>query len=99
MAFDSLIIGFPGGSMVKNPPAVQKMWEGMGLVPGSGGSPGGGSGNPLQYSCWENPMDRRAWWATIQRVTKSRIQLSKHVFLFNPFNFCKVGNDVPFNYE
>ena len=44
-----------------------------GLIPGSGGSPGGGNGIPLQYSCLKNPMDRRA---TIQRVTKSQIQLS-----------------------
>ena len=39
-------------------------------VPGSGRSPGGGHGNPLQYSCLEHPMDRAAWWATVQRVTK-----------------------------
>ena len=39
-------------------------------VPGSGRSPGGGHGNPLQYSCMEHPMDRGAWWATVQRVTK-----------------------------
>ena len=47
----------------------------MGLIPGSGTTPGGGYGNPLQYSCLENPMDRRAWWATVQRVTKSQTQL------------------------
>ena len=38
-----------------------------GLIPGSGRSPRGGHGNPLQYSCLENPKDRRAWWATVQR--------------------------------
>ena len=42
-----------------------------GLIPGSGRSPGGGHGNPLQYSCLENPMDREAWWATVHRVAKS----------------------------
>ena len=42
-----------------------------GLIPGSGSSPGGGRGNPLQYSCLENPMDRGAWWAAVHRVTKS----------------------------
>ena len=42
------------------------------LIPGSGRSPGGGHGNPLQYSCLENPMDRGAWRATVHRVTKSR---------------------------
>ena len=41
------------------------------LIPGFGRSPGGGHGNPLQYSCLENSMDRGAWWATIHRVTKS----------------------------
>ena len=48
----------------------------MGSIPGSGRSPGGGNGNPIQYSWLENPMDRRALWATVRGVTKSRIQLS-----------------------
>ena len=43
-----------------------------GLIPGSGRSPGGGHGNPLQYSCLENPMDRGAWWAEVHRVAKSQ---------------------------
>ena len=43
-----------------------------GSIPGSGRSPGEGNGNPLQYSCLENPMDRGAWWATIHGVAKSR---------------------------
>ena len=47
-----------------------------GLIPWSGRSPGEGNGNPLQYSCLENPMDGGAWWASIQGVTKSRTQLS-----------------------
>ena len=47
----------------------------MGLIPGSGRSPGEGNGNPLQYSCLENPMDRGAWWATVHGVTKSWTQL------------------------
>ena len=46
-----------------------------GSVLGSGGSPGEGNGNPLQYSCLENPMDRGAWWATFQGVAKSQTQL------------------------
>ena len=40
------------------------------MIPGSGKSPGGGYGNPLQYSCWENPMDRGTWWATVHGVAK-----------------------------
>ena len=43
----------------------------LGLIPGSGRSPGGGHGNPLQYSCLENPMDRGAWWATVHGVSES----------------------------
>ena len=46
-----------------------------GSIPGSGRSPGGGNGNPLRYSCLENPMDRGAWWATVHRVAKSQRRL------------------------
>ena len=53
--------------VIKNPPAMQEMW-----VQSLGGSPGEGNGSPLQYSCLENPMDRRAWQATVPGVTKSR---------------------------
>ena len=49
----------------------------MGLIPGSGRSPGGGNGNPLQYSCLENPTDRGAWQVTVHAVAKSQTQLSK----------------------
>ena len=48
----------------------------LGSIPGSGRSPGGGNGNPLQYSCLENPKDRRAWGATVHGVTKSWTQLN-----------------------
>ena len=48
----------------------------MGSIPGSERSPGEGNGNPLLYSCLENPMDRGAWWATVHRITKSQTQLS-----------------------
>ena len=47
----------------------------MGLIPGSGWSSGGRNGNPLQYSCLENPMDRGPWWATVCRVSKNRTPL------------------------
>ena len=56
----------------------------MGWIPGWGRSPGGGHGNPLQYSCLENPMDRGAWWATIHRVANSGARLpwlSMHTWL------------------
>ena len=48
----------------------------LGLIPGLGRSPGGGHGNPLQYSFLENPMDRGAWWTTVHGVTKSRTRLN-----------------------
>ena len=50
-----------------------------GLILGSGRSPGGGNGNPLQYSCLENPTDREAWRATVRRVAKSRTQWLKRL--------------------
>jgi len=62
-------MGFPGGSVVKNPPANARD---MSSIPESGGSPGGGNGNPLQYSCLENSMDRGAWRATVHGVAKSQ---------------------------
>ena len=58
--------------VVKNPPANAGDIRDAVFIPESGRSPGGGHGNPLQYSCLENPMDRGAWRATVQRVTKSR---------------------------
>ena len=48
----------------------------IGSIPGSGRSPAGGHGNPLQYSCVENPMDRGAWHATVHRVAKTQTQLN-----------------------
>ena len=66
---------FPGGSVIKNLPAMQGMQETMSSVPGLGRSLGGGHVNPLQYSCLENPMDRGAWQATVYRVTQSKTRL------------------------
>ena len=57
--------GFPGGEVVKNPPAGAGSTSDVGLIPGLGISPGVGNGNPLQQFCLENPMDREAWWATV----------------------------------
>ena len=57
----------------------------LGLIPGSGRSPGEGHGYPLQYSCLENPMDRGAWQATIHGIIKSQTRLSNISFLFFSF--------------
>ena len=58
---------FPGGSVVKNPPDNA---GDAGSIPGSGRSPGEGNGNPLQYSCLGNPINKGAWWATVHGVAK-----------------------------
>ena len=71
-------MGIPGGSVVKNPPANAGDARHVGLTPGSGRSPGGGNGTPLHYSCLKNPMNGGAWWATVQRVTKSLTGLTEH---------------------
>ena len=63
-----LLSCFPGGSNDKESACNA---GDLGSTPGSGRSPGGGHGNPLQYSCLENPMDRGAWWATVHEVTES----------------------------
>ena len=60
-------MGFPGGSVVKNLPANA---GDMGLIPGSRISPEEENGNPLQYSCLEDPVDRGAWWVTVHGVAK-----------------------------
>ena len=67
---------FPGdtrGEKSANAGAIRD----AGLIPGSVRSPGGGHGNPLQYSCQENPMNREAWPAIVHRVTKSRTRLKR----------------------
>ena len=71
--------GFPGGSEVK---ASTYNAGDLGLIPGSGRSPGEGNGNPLQDSCLENPMDGGAWWATVHGVAKSQTRLSDFTFTF-----------------
>ena len=61
--------------VVKNPPANAGDVRDASSIPGLGRSPGEGHGNPLQYSCLENPMDRGAWWATVHGVAKSQTRL------------------------
>ena len=77
----TLKAGFPGCTVVKNPPANLGDAGGEGLIPGSGRFSGVGNGNPPQYSCLENSTDRRAWWATVRGVAKSQTQVSTHTHM------------------
>ena len=85
---------FPGGSHSKESACNVGDWD---LIPRSGRIPGGGNGNPLQYSCLENPMDRGTWQATVHGVTESDMteQLTHtHKLLLSdpkPLNFLKFG--------
>ena len=77
---DKYILGFPGGSVVKN--LSVNAWD-TGLISGLGRSPGGGNGNPLQYSCLGNPRDRGAQWATVhgsQRVGQDLVTEQQHIY-------------------
>ena len=64
-------MGFPGGPMVKNPPAKAGDIRDVGSIAGLGKSPGGENGTPLQYSCLGNSMDRGAWRSTVHGAAKS----------------------------
>ena len=70
-------MGFQMALLVKNPPASVGDIRDMSSIPGSGRSPGGGHDNLLQYSCLENPMDRRAWWAIVHWVAKNQTWLKR----------------------
>ena len=61
--------------VVKNPPTNAGNTRDLGSIPGSGRSPGGRNGNPLQYSSLENPTDRGTWWVTVHTVAKSQTRL------------------------
>ena len=73
---------------VKNLPANAGDRRDVGLIPGWGRSPGGGHGNPLQYSYLKNPMDRGAWWVTVQGVAKSRTRLNDFYFTGRTLSTC-----------
>ena len=86
----------PSGAVVKNLPANAGDTGDSGLIPGSGRSPGGGHGNPLQCSCLGNPVDRRAWWATIHKVTKSQTRLKRlGMHAQNPLEIQGFGGHEP----
>ena len=75
-ALPAYILGFPGGASGKELADNAGDTGDMGLIPGSGRSPGKRNGNPLQYSCLENPTDREVQWATDHGVARSQTQLS-----------------------
>ena len=83
--------GFPGGSDSKESACNA---GDPGLIPGSGRSPGGGNGNPLQYSCLGNPMDRRAWWAVVRGVAKSQM-LQKNLNKISATSINSLSRFVP----
>ena len=64
-------MGFPGGTCGKNPSVNAGDVKDVASIPGSGRSLGGGHGNPLQYSCLENLMDREGWWPTVHGIAQS----------------------------
>ena len=92
----SLTLGFPGASGLKNLPANAGDARDAGLIPGLGRSPGEGNGNPLQYSCLESSMDRRAWSAAVPGVAESQKRLSSHEHKFPNItsSFSFTGNEI-----
>ena len=86
------LLDFPGYTSGKELAFNAGDLRDMGLIPGSGRTPGGVHGNPLQYSCLENPMDRRTWWATDHGFIKNQIRLKqlsihKHVFAYYVYTY------------
>ena len=81
-------VGFPGGILVKNPLAKAGDTRDSVLIPGLERSPGEGNGNPLQYSCLENPIDKGVWWAIVHGVAKRWTWPSMHT--------CQYWSGLPF---
>ena len=80
--------GFPGGTVLKKPPANSGDTRDLDLIPGLEKSPGEGNGNLFQHSCLENSKDKGAWWATDHRVAKSQTKLG--TLWQKPLQCCKV---------
>ena len=82
----SLYLGFPGSTLVENPPANAGDAGAVGSVPGWGRSPGEWNGNPLQCSCLENPMDGGAWQATVSPWGHKESDMTGHTCIFFVLN-------------
>ena len=89
---------------VKNPSIKARDIREVGLIPESGGSVGGGHGNPLQYSCLENLMDRGAWWPTVRggrkesdRTEETNVPMHKHDLFFSLSVLNSLGQEVSKN--
>ena len=83
--------------VAKNPPVSTRVARHAGSIPGLGRSPGGGHGNPLQYSCLENPIDRGAWQATVHEVARVGHDLVTKEERYNKYvlyNICTLGNNM-----
>ena len=79
--------------VVKNLPAIAGDRRDIGSIPESGRSPGEGNGNPLQYSCLGNPMNRGGWWAVVHRVTQSWTGLKSDLAMINKSILYTIGRD------
>ena len=106
----TLYWGFPGGSVIKNPPAHVRAAGATGSISGSGKVLGGGNGSPFQYSCLENPMDRETWWAIVhgsQRVRRDSARAQARIWWTASCSFpvCStvlmsgLSQDLPFEAE
>ena len=85
-------MGFPGDSVIKNPPANTGDTGDAGLIPGSERSPGGG--NPPQYFSMENSMDREAWWSIVNEVVKIQMQLSTYTTNISYKSYIEINNRI-----
>ena len=93
-----LVVGFPRGTVVKNPPANVGDTEGMTSIPGLGRGPGEGNGNPLWYFCLENSMDRGTWQATVHGIAESdTTEHARDTFTSESYweNFNNVSKTLP----
>ena len=88
-------MGFPGDSVVKNPPANAGDAGDESSIPVSRRFPGGRNGSPLQYSCLENPMDGEAWWTIVHRITKTQTWQSMCTYIYTSSTMNPLHGSLP----